>query len=593
MIRSGTDYDYSPKSQYYMKRLKLIVLSTLITAIFTGQISYACTNFIVTKGASKNGSVMITYSADSHVLYGELYYRPARDYPEGAMMDVYEWDSGKFLGKIRQVPHTYSVVGNMNEYQLAIGETTYGGIGSLVDPEGIIDYGSLIYITLQRAKSAREAIKVISELLTEYGYASAGESFSIADKNEAWIFEIIGKGPGNKGAVWVARLIPDGYICAHANQARIQTFPLATGKKNSIAITSKDLRRIFDPSVECIYAWDVIEVAREKNLFSGKDEDFSFSDTYNPVNFSGARFCEIRVWSFFRAVNGEMDQYGSYASGHDLSKRMPLWIKPDRKISNYDMMNFMRDHLEGTPYDMRKDIGAGPFGLPYRWRPLDWKVSDDPDAPLYCNERATATQQTGFVFVAESRSWLPDPIGGIFWFGVDDASTTVFTPMYCGITEVPECFKVGNGDMVTYSPTSAFWLFNLVANMCYSRYDAMSIDAIKVQSKLELGFIAQTGSTDETACKLYEDDVWKAREYLTDYSCKTAKKTFDEWKSLSEYLLVKYIDGNIKKEKDGKFAVSPVGYPLMPDQPGYPDSWKKSVIQDTGDKLRVPAGNQH
>ena len=576
-----------------MRRLKVILLTMLFALFITGQSTKACTNFIVTKGASKDGSVMITYSADSHVLYGELYYRPARDYPAGSMMDVYEWDTDKFKGRIKQVLHTYSVIGNMNEHQLAIGETTYGGIESLVDTSAIIDYGSLMYITLQRARNAREAIKVMSELLSEYGYASSGESLSISDPNEAWIFEMIGKGPGNKGAAWVARLIPDGFICAHANQARITTFPLATGKKNSIAITSKDLRRIFDPAVECVYAYDVIEAARANNLFTGKDEDFSFSDTYNPLTFSGARFCEIRVWSFFRAVNDEMDQYAGYASGHDLSRRMPLWVKPDRKISNYDMMNFMRDHLEGTVYDMRKDIGAGPFGLPYRWRPLEWKVSDDPNAPSYCNERATATQQTGYVFVAESRSWLPDPIGGIFWFGVDDASTTVFNPMYCGITEVPECFKVGNGDMVTYSPTSAFWLFNLVANMCYSRYDLMSNDAMKVQQKLESGYLSEIAAVDEAASGLYENDVWKAREYLTKYSMKAAQNTFEEWKTLSEYLLVKYIDGNIKNEKDGKFAVTPEGYPVMPQQPGYPDSWKKSVIQDTGDKLRIPAGTGH
>jgi len=573
-----------------MRRLTVILLTMLFAFFIKGQPTKACTNFIVTKGASGNGSVMITYSADSHVLYGELYYRPARDYPAGSMMDVYEWDTDKFKGRIKQVLHTYSVVGNMNEHQLAIGETTYGGIESLVDTSAIIDYGSLMYITLQRARNAREAIKVMSELLSEYGYASSGESLSISDKNEAWIFEIIGKGPGKKGAAWVARLIPDGYICAHANQARITTFPLATGKKNSIAITSKDLRRIFDPAVECVYAYDVIETARANKLFSGKDEEFSFSDTYNPLTFSGARFCEIRVWSFFRAVNNEMDQYAGYVSGHDLSKRMPLWIKPNRKISNYDMMTFMRDHLEGTVYDMRKDIGAGPFGLPYRWRPLEWKVTDDPNARDYCNERATATQQTGYVFVAESRSWLPDPIGGIFWFGVDDASTTVFNPMYCGITEIPECFKVGNGDMVTYSPTSAFWLFNLVANMCYSRYDLMSNDARKVQKKLESGYLSEIAIVDEAASRLYENDVWKGREYLTNYSGKAAQNTFDEWKTLSEYLLVKYIDGNIKNEKDGKFAITPEGYPVMPQQPGYPDSWKKSVIQDTGDKLLIPKG---
>jgi dipeptidase len=574
-----------------MKKATLILLTMLLMGFILTQTTEACTNFLVTKGASQNGSVMITYSADSHVLYGELYYWPSRDYPIGSMMDVYEWDTNKFKGRIKQVSHTYSVIGNMNEHQLAIGETTWGGVESMVNPEGIIDYGSLIYLSLQRAKTAREAIKVMSELVSGYGYGSSGESFSISDKNEAWIFEITGKGPGNKGAVWVARLIPDGYICAHANQARIQTFPLATGKKNSIAITSKNLSRINDPVIECIYAWDVIEVARVNKLFNGPDNQFSFSDAFNPVTFEGARFCEIRVWAFFRSVNDEMDQYKDYISGHDLSRRMPLWVKPNRKISNYDMMDFMRDHLEGTEFDMRKDIGAGPFGSPYRWRPLTWNVTGDENS--YCNERATSTQQTGFVFVAESRNWLPDPIGGIFWFGVDDATTTVFNPMYCGITEVPECIKEGNGDMCTYSPTSAFWLFNRVANMCYSRYDMMSADAREVQKELEMKYIGETADVDESARKLYENDVWKARDFLTAYSVKSAINTFDRWKSLSEYLLVKYIDGNIKNEKDGNFLRTPEGYPAFPQQPGYNDAWKKSVIQDTGKKLLVPEGGSH
>ncbi len=576
-----------------MKRFYTAFLITIMSGVYYGQYTEACTNFLVTRGASVKGSTMITYSADSHQLYGELYYWPAKDYPAGSMLDVYEWDTHRYMGKIRQVAHTYSVIGNMNEHQLAIGETTYGGIENMHDTTAIVDYGSLIYITLQRARNAREAIKVMSDLVSEYGYASEGESFSIADPNEAWIFEIIGKGSGNKGAIWVARLIPDGYVSGHANQARIQTFPLATGKKKSIAITSKDLRRIFDPIVECVYASDVIEVARAKKLFSGTDQEFSFSDTYNPISFSGARMCEIRVWSFFKSVNDEMDQYFNYASGHDLSKRMPLWIKPDRKLSNYDMMNFMRDHLEGTVLDMRKDIGAGSFGSPYRWRPLTWKVSDDPNSPEYCNERATSTQQTGFVFVAECRNWLPDPIGGIFWFGVDDAATTVFNPMYCGITEIPECFKVGNGDMLTYSPTSAFWIFNRVANMCYSRYDLMSTDALKVQKKLETAFITETETIDKAALDLLAKDEKQAREYLTKYSVKTAQNTFEQWKSLSEYLLVKYIDGNIKKEKDGKFERNPWGNPVMPLQPGYSDSWKKSVKQEAGNKLLVPSGAGH
>jgi dipeptidase len=571
-----------------MKRLFTALIMIILASVFQGEDTKACTNFLVTKGASVKGSTMITYSADSHQLYGELYFWPAKDYPAGTLLDVYEWDTNKFMGRIPQVAHTYSVVGNMNEHQVAIGETTYGGVEGLHDNTAIIDYGSLIYITLQRAKNAREAIKVMSGLVSEYGYASEGESFSIADPDEVWIFEIIGKGPGNKGAVWVARKIPDGYVSGHANQARIQTFPLATGKKKSLAITSKDLSRIFDPIVECVYAYDVIEFARSKSLYNGTDQEFSFSDTYNPITFTGARMCEIRVWSFFKSVSDEMDQYFDYASGHDLSKRMPLWIKPNRKLSNYDMMNFMRDHLEGTILDMRKDIGAGSFGLPYRWRPLTWKVSEDVNASEYCNERATATQQTGFVFVAECRNWLPDPIGGIFWFGVDDAATTVFNPMYCGITEIPECFRVGNGDMLTYSPTSAFWIFNRVANMCYMRYDLMSADALKVQKQLETNYITEIDTTDITAMDLYGKDEKKAREYITKFSVAAAQNTFDHWKTLSEYLLVKYIDGNIKKEKDGKFERNQWGNPVMPLQPGYSDAWKKSVIQDTGNKLLVP-----
>jgi dipeptidase len=576
-----------------MKRIIGIFFLLIAAVTINRQSVNACTNFIVTKGASVRGSTLISYSADSHELYGELYYWPAADYQAGTMLDVYEWDTHKYMGRIIQALHTWSVVGNMNEHQLAIGETTFTGNENLIDTTAIIDYGSLIYITLQRARNAREAIRTISELVTEYGYASSGESFSIADPDEAWIFEIIGKGPGKKGAVWVARRIPEGYISGHANQARIRTFPLATGMKNSISINSKDLRRIFDPSVECVYAYDVIDLARSKNLFNGKDEEFSFSDVYAPVDFSGARMAEIRVWSFFRAVNDEMEQYTDYVSGHNLGNRMPLYIKPDRKISSGDIMKFMRDHLEGTVFDMRKDIGAGSFGLPYRWRPLTWKVTGSPDSAEYLNERATATQQTGFVFVAEMRNWLPDPIGGILWFGVDDAATTVFNPMYCGITQIPECFRTGNGDLLTYSPTSAFWLFNMVANFCYLRYDSMSYDAIKIQQKLETSYLSEIAGIDETAKKLFEKDEKLARDFLTDYSVKTARNTFDQWRLLSEYLLVRYIDGNIKKVKDGRFERNKWGYPVMPLQPGYSDAWKRSVIEDTGTKLLVPPGQGH
>src|SRR6056297_207175 len=446
-----------------MKRLIVILLTAGLLQVSTEIRS--CTNFLVTPGASVNGTSMITYAADAHVLYGELYYSPAATYPEGTMLSIYEWDTNKSLGQIKQVRKTYSVVGNMNEHQLAIGETTYGGRGELRDTTGIIDYGSLIYITLQRAKTAREAINIMAELMDTYGYYSSGESFSISDPNEVWIMELIGKGTkmvtkgrgknavtynANKGAVWVAVRIPDGYISGHANQARIQQFPL-------------------DDPENCLYSEDVIDFAREMGYYEGSDEDFSFSDTYAPVDFGGARFCDMRVWSFFKEVNDDMDQYFSYVKGEDLDNRMPLYIKPNRKLSNYDLMNFMRDHLEGTELDMRKDAGAGPFELPYRWRPLYWEV----DGKTYCNERTTATQQTGFSFVAESRPGMPDIIGGILWFGVDDAASTVYVPMYCGMTMVPETFAVGNGDLLTYSDDAAFWAFNFVSNFAYLRYNIM------------------------------------------------------------------------------------------------------------------------
>jgi dipeptidase len=540
--------------------------------------SLACTNFIFTKGATTDGSVMITYSADSHTLYGELYHWPARDWPAGSMLDVTEWDTGKPLGKIPQVKHTYNVIGNMNEHQLAIGETTYGGREDLQTQKGaIVDYGSLIYITLQRAKNAREAIRIFGELTEKYGYASEGESFSISDPNEAWILEMIGKGEGQLGAVWVALRIPDGYVCGHANQARITTFPLN------------------DPE-NCLYAKDVITFARSKGYFDGKDSEFSFSDTYAPVTFSGARACEARVWSMFNRVNSSMGQYQDYAMGH-LTKgawgyttnRMPLWIKPEKKLSVHDVMNLMRDHYEGTKMDMTKDIGAGPFECPYRWRPMTLKV----DSVAYVQERATSTQQTGFVFVAQSRSWMADPIGGIFWFGVDDTYTMVFSPMYCGMTKVPDAYKVGNGDMLHYSPTSAFWTFSMVSNWAYTKYNYMIKDIQPVQQELELKYIAETDGIDKKAVELYKKDKGSAVKYITDYSVKTGQATVKRWQEMYQYLLVKYIDGNIKKEKDGKFETNPYNMPVMPSQPGYPEWWLKEIVKQHGDVLKQIGPSAH
>ena len=542
----------------------------LIVFIYIPLENKGCTNYIVTRGASADGSVMISYAADSHTLYGELYFRPAADYPQGTFLDIIEWDSGRPLGKIKQVRHTYNVVGNMNEFQVAIGETTFGGREELVDSTATIDYGNLIYVALQRSKSAREAIGVMTSLTVEYGYASEGESFSISDKNEAWILEMIGKGRGRKGAVWVARKIPDGYISGHANQARITTFPLS------------------NPG-ECLYAPDVISFAKEKGYFKGEDKDFSFADAYAPLNFEGVRFCEVRVWSMFRKVNANMDKYFDYVKGTDFKNRLPLWIKPDRKITLHDMMMFMRDHLEGTELDMTKDPGAGPFGLPYRWRPLTWKV----DSIEYCNERATATQQTGFSFVAQSRAWLPDAIGGILWFGVDDAASSVYSPMYSSITKVPETFAVGNGDMLTYSDNSAFWTFNLVANFCYLRYNIMIVDVKKVQSQLENQYINHTQAVDDSAMTYFKKRPKLAIKYLTNYSVNIGNQTVYTWKNLSHYLLVKYIDGNIKKEKDGQFLKTGGAIPVAPSQPGYPEWWRRKIAESTGDKLKVTGGKSH
>ena len=553
-----------------------------ITAFFAAVLlslttTMACTNFIISKGATIDGSTMITYSADSHVLYGELYFRPSADYAEGSLLEVYEWDTGKYLGKIKQVKHTYSVVGNMNEHQVSIGETTYGGREELVDTTGIVDYGSLIYITLQRAKTAREAIKIMGELVAEYGYFSSGESFSIADPNEVWILEMIGKGSPqivkdkkgknktvyNKGAVWVAQRIPDGYISGHANHARITTFPLN------------------DPE-NCIYAADVISFARTKGYFTGADKDFSFSDTYAPIDFGGARFCEARVWAGFNKVGGGMDKYLDYAKGYDLKNRMPLWIKPDRKLSVHDVMNMMRDYYQGTELDMTKDIGAGPYQSIVRWRPMTWEV----DGVGYFHERAISTQQTGFSFVAQSRSWLPDPIGGIIWFGVDDTYTTVYVPMYCGINSVPETYAVGNGRMMEFSDNAAFWVFNQVSNLAYTRYKDMIIDIQKVQTALENKFISYTPVVDNAALELFRAEPAKAREFLTEYSVNQGNSTVARWKELYGYLFTKFLDGNVKV-KDGDKQNPKV------KQPGYDESYYRMVIEKTGDKFKQPAGTGH
>lgn len=560
------------------KGLTTILIAVLILALPNK--GESCTNVLITKGASKDGSVMVTYSADSHQLYGELYFRKGAEHKPGTMLKIYEWDTGKYLGEIPQVPKTYTTVGNMNEHQVIITETTYGGLSQLVDTTGIMDYGSLIYITLQRAKTAREAIKVMADLVKEYGYYSSGESFSIADKDEVWIMEMIGKGTKlvngknvNKGAVWVAMRIPDGYISAHANQARITTFPL-------------------NDTENCLYSPDVISFAKESGFYKGADKDFSFSDTYAPLTFGGMRGCEARVWAAFNILGGgmigdkEYTEYLDYAMGHNPKNRMPLYIKPKEKVTVKMVADVMRDHYEGTALDMTKDIGAGGHALPYRWRPMNFEV----DGQRYTNERAIGTQQTGFWLLGQARSWLPDEIGGILWFGVDAAATSALTPIYSSSLRVPECFREGNGHMTKYSPTSAFWIFSRVSNFAYLRYDMMSVDIKRAADEHELTALDRTSAIDAAAMSIYKESPQKAREFLTDYSVNTAQHLFEKWVELDRYLLIKYIDGNVKKESQpGCFIDNGSGknIPASPLFPGYNEKWKRAVKEEAGERLKV------
>ena len=518
----------------------------------------ACTNFIITRGASTDGSNMVTYAADSHQLYGALYqYVPGKYTP---WMDVTEWDTGRYIGKISQAPVTYRTLGNSNEHSLFITETTFGGRPELEDPNGGIDYGSLIYITLQRAKTAREAIDVIVELANTYGYCSSGESFSIIDTEEAWIMELIGKGPEDKGIVWVARRIPDGYVSAHANQARITTFP-------------------WDDPENCLYAKDVADVARKFGWFEGEDKDFSFSEAYAPADFGALRGCEARVWAFFRTVADDMDQYEDYAMGHNKHNRMPLWVKPSKKVSPKVLMDCMRDHYEGTKMDMTADIGAGGEGCPYRWRPMYFEV----DGVEYCNERATATQQTGFWLVGQAR---PGKVG-ILWFGTDDAATSPLTPIYVTSTEVPECLKEGNGSMLKYSDTSMFWITNRVAQFAYLRYNNVGKHVRSVVDKWENEAFGLVEQIDEAIANT--SNVKKQRKVATEFSVGTAQRLFDKWVELDKYLMVKYIDGNVKGEDANGFIDNGNGkdIPGKIEQPGYTEAWKRAVAADKGDILKV------
>ena len=585
-----------------MRRISKALILLAAAFLSSAVDSEACTNVLVTKGASTDGSNMVSYAADSHQLYGELYYAPAGVWNAGDMRQINEWDTGKFLGYIPQPARTYQRVGNMNEHQLIIAETTYGGRPELEGNNGIMDYGSLIYVALERAKTAREAIEVIVDLANTYGYYSSGESFSIADTEEVWVMDLIGKGKDEKGIVWVARRVPDGYICAHANQARISTFPLN------------------DPE-NCLYAPDVITFARKKGYFTGEDKDFSFCDAYAPLDFGGMRGCEARAWAAFNilcdgkftfedengnVVTKDAYDYVEYAMGWDKSKRFPLFVKPSRKISVKNVADVMRDHYEGTPMDMTQDIGAGGNALPYRWRPMGFEY----EGKSYTNERAIATQQTGFWFVGQSRGWLPDEIGGVNWFGCDDAATSYLTPIYTSTTEVPECFRVGNGNMITYSPTSAFWMTNRVANACYRAYNIMFPTVDAEIDAWENSMMEAVAKADEEALAIYKEADKKPRKqirrndkarktvdpyapvrtYLTEFSVDNAQKIFDKWVALEQLLLVKYIDGNVKAQnEDGTFVTNEHTdcIPAKITQPGYTDTWKAVVAEKHGKTIEV------
>lgn len=546
-----------------MKKRRLTLAALFMVMAVTHAL--ACTNLIVGRNASADGSTIVSYSADSYGLFGELYHYPAGVHAKGTMIDIHEWDTGKFLGKIEQARQTYNVIGNMNEFQLTIGETTFGGLPQLVDTTGIIDYGSLIYLGLQRARTAREAIKVMTELVQEYGYYSSGESFTIADPNEVWIMEMIGKGPGVRGAVWVAVRIPDDCISAHANQSRIHHFDM--NDKNN-----------------CMYSPDVISFAREKGLFTGVNKDFSFADTYNPLDFGGRRFCEARVWSYFNMFTNRGAEFLPYIEGKT-DTPMPLYLRPNRKISVQDVKNAMRDHYEGTPLDISQDYGAGINHAPYRLSPLSFKVGEQ----AYFNERPISTQQSGFVFVAQMRSNMPDAIGGVLWFGLDDANMTVFTPVYCCTDKVPECYsRVDGADYITFSWKSSFWVFNWVANMVYPRYNLMIEDVRASQSELETTFSQAQEGIETAAARLLEHDPAQAKAFLTNYTNMVAQSTLDAWKRLGEFLIVKFNDGVVRRMKDGRFERNAIGQPAGVIRPGYPKDFLEEYVKQTGDRYKMP-----
>lgn len=570
----------------------------LVGAMVVAMPAWACTNIIVGKKASKTGSTMISYSADSHQLYGELYYTPAADHAPGEMRKVVEWDTYKPLGEIPQPAHTYRVVGNVNEWQVTVAESTWGGDESLMDKTALIDYGSLIYIALERSKTAREALDVMTQLVAEYGYYSEGESFSIGDPNEVWVMDLIGKGTpgekigntdvmGEKGAVWVAYRIPDDCIAAHANQARVHRFP-QKGKK-----LNKKLNR-YEVGDSVMFSKDLISFARKTGKYAAeaKDEDFDFSKAFGEADFTSYRGCDGRVWAIFNRFADGMDKYFAYCNAEPVSNDsiLPLYVKPNRLLTHRDVQVAMADHFEGTPWDMTQDVGSGPFHCPYRWRPMTWTVEADApkDAPRYMHERAVGTQQTGFTFVAEMRGWLPREIGVKTWFGVDDAATALFAPIYNNVSEVPECLRVGNGDILNFSWTSMFWMTSWVSQQRYTRWDAMSVDVEAVRDSLFNRWDAQEAEIDAKAqALLAAGDQAGVTALLTKYSSDEANAATECYKNLAVYLLVKYLDGNVKREKNGQFERTEYGCPAFPMQPRYSDDFYRAIVNQRGEAIRV------
>ena len=538
--------------------MRSIVLSAAMLLASSG--AFACSNLIVGKKASVDGSVMVSYNADDYGMFGHLCHYPAGTHPKGTMRQIYDWDSGVYHGEIEEAPVTYNVIGNINEFQLSIGETTYGGREEMVDSTGILDYGSLIYVTLQRAKTAREAISVMTSLVEKYGYNSEGETFSICDPNEAWIMEMQGTGAGSKGVVWVAMRIPDDAICAHANQSRIGKFNM------------KDKKNV-------LYSKNVISYARKMGWFSGKDSEFSWKNTYAFPDFSGRRFCDARVWSFFNHYADDFDRYLPWALGKDKdAEDMPLWIVPNRKLSVADVENGMRDHYEGTALALdTTNIGGGIYEMPYRPTPLTFTV----DGKQYFNERPISTQQTAFTFVSQLRSWLPREIGGVLWFGNDDANMVAYTPVYCGNTVQPACYNTMGADAVTFSSDNAFWLCNMVSNMVYPRYSQLFPELKAVRDSLETSYFANQTSIEKQAADLYQTDKAAALKLLNNYSNAKADEMLASWKRLATRIIVKYNDMAVKKEKDGKLLQSVT-------RPGYPASFARKLVRETGDWYAVP-----